>query len=174
MTYTVAADILMQFGTSVLTASGVPTADAHLLSDSLVTAELWGHSSHGMLRLPWYVERLRNGVMAAVTQSETVVDSGAVVVLDGHHGIGQVLTAEAVELGRRARPQSTASARSASATPTTSAPRPSSPAGRPRPAAWHSCPPTPARRWRPGAAGRRPWAPTLGRSRPPPVVTVSP
>ena len=104
MTYTVEADILVQFGTSVLTASGVPTADAHLLSDSLVTAELWGHSSHGMLRLPWYVERLRTGVMAAVTQSETVADSGAVVVLEGHHGVGQVLTAEAVEVGvERAR-----------------------------------------------------------------------
>jgi LDH2 family malate/lactate/ureidoglycolate dehydrogenase len=43
-----------------------------------------------------YVERLRGGVMTAVTKSERVVDSGAVVVLDGHHGIGQVLTAEAV------------------------------------------------------------------------------
>ena len=41
--------------------------------------------------------------MATVTQSETV-DSGAVVVLEGHHGIGQVLTAAAVEVGvERAR-----------------------------------------------------------------------
>ena len=57
-----------------------------------------------MLRLPWYVERLRSGVMTASPSSEVVVDSGAVVVLDGHHGIGQVLTAEAVEVGvERAR-----------------------------------------------------------------------
>ena len=99
MTYTVEADTLTQFGTNVLTALGVPTDDAHLLSDSLVVAELWGHSSHGMLRLPWYVERLRSGAMAAVTQSQTIMDSGAVVVLEGHHGVGQVLTAEAVEIG---------------------------------------------------------------------------
>ena len=52
----VTAEALTSFGTDVLTALGVPNADAHLLSDSLVTAELWGHSSHGMLRLPWYVE----------------------------------------------------------------------------------------------------------------------
>ncbi|HET9561164.1 MAG TPA: Ldh family oxidoreductase [Propionibacteriaceae bacterium] len=104
MTYTVEADTLTQFGTNVLTALGVPTDDAHLLSDSLVVAELWGHSSHGMLRLPWYVERLRSGAMAAVTQAETIVDSGAVVVLEGHHGVGQVLAAEAVEVGvERAR-----------------------------------------------------------------------
>jgi LDH2 family malate/lactate/ureidoglycolate dehydrogenase len=99
MAYTIGAGALTQFGTDVLTALAVPTGHAYLLADSLVTAELWGHSSHGMLRLPWYVERLRGGVMTAVTKSETVVDSGAVVVLDGHHGIGQVLTAEAVEVG---------------------------------------------------------------------------
>ena len=104
MAHVLKAETLTQFGTDVLTALGVPAADGHLLSDSLVTAELWGHSSHGMLRLPWYVERLRSGVMTPVTRSETVVDSGAVVVLDGHHGIGQVLTAEAIEIGvHRAR-----------------------------------------------------------------------
>ena len=46
------------FGTEVLVRTGVPHQDAHLLADSLVQAELWGHSSHGMLRLPWYVARL--------------------------------------------------------------------------------------------------------------------
>ena len=64
-------DALTAFGAEVLTALDVPDADAQLLSDSLVTAELWGHSSHGMLRLPWYVDRLRSGVMTSVTQSET-------------------------------------------------------------------------------------------------------
>ena len=104
MTNVVTAEALASFGADVLTALGVPNADAHLLSDSLVTAELWGHSSHGMLRLPWYVNRLRSGVMTPVTRAETVIDSGAVVVRDGRHGIGQVLTAEAVELGvERAR-----------------------------------------------------------------------
>ena len=99
MVHTVDPDTLTQFGANVLSALGVPRADAQLISDSLVVAELWGHSSHGMLRLPWYVERLRSGVMTPVTRSETVVDSGAVVVLDGNHGIGQVLTAKAVDIG---------------------------------------------------------------------------
>lgn len=97
-------DNLLRFGEAVLTAHGVPQADAHLLADSLVAAELWGHSSHGMLRLPWYVDRLRNGVMKAVTQADTVIDQGALVVLDGNDGIGQVLTTQAVKLGvERAR-----------------------------------------------------------------------
>lgn len=104
MSKIVDAQHLVTFGEAVLIAHGVPQKDAHLLSDSLVAAELWGHSSHGMLRLPWYVERLRSGVMKANTQSQTVVDSGALVVIDGCDGIGQVLTAQATHLGiERAR-----------------------------------------------------------------------
>lgn len=100
----VSADALTRFGRAVLQATGVPGDDAQLLSHSLVEAELWGHSSHGMLRLPWYVERLRSGAMRAVTQSTVAVDQGAIVVLDGNDGIGQVLTDQAVKLGiERAR-----------------------------------------------------------------------
>ncbi|CAG2153656.1 Ldh family oxidoreductase [Cupriavidus numazuensis] len=99
MPTTVHAEALTHFGTAVLESLGVPSEDAHLLADSLVVAELWGHSSHGMLRLPWYVERLRSGVMTAVTRPEIVMDGGAVTVMDGQHGIGQVLSAKAVELG---------------------------------------------------------------------------
>lgn len=100
----VTANDLTNFGTAVLQKFGVPLADATLLADSLVKAELWGHSSHGMLRLPWYVERLRSGAMSAVTQSSVVVDNGAVVVIDGQDGIGQVLTDQAVKIGvERAR-----------------------------------------------------------------------
>ena len=91
-------DALVDFGACVLQATGVPAADARLLADSLVAAELWGHSSHGMLRLPWYVERLRQGAMQPVTHATMAVDHGAVVVLDGHDGIGQVLTQQAVAL----------------------------------------------------------------------------
>ena len=97
-------DTLTEFAAAVLRAQGVPAADAQLLADTLVTAELWGHASHGMLRLPWYVARLRTGAMSAVTAVETVRDNGAVVVLDGRHGIGQVVTQRAVEVGvERAR-----------------------------------------------------------------------
>jgi LDH2 family malate/lactate/ureidoglycolate dehydrogenase len=83
---------LTEFGTGVLTSLGVPDDDAALVSDSLVTADLWGHPSHGMLRLGWYVARLRSGVMETVTAPETVVDAGAIAVLDGREGIGQVVT----------------------------------------------------------------------------------
>ena len=85
------ADRLTAFGTEVLTSLGVPADDAELVSDSLVTADLWGHPSHGVLRLGWYVAAAlrRHG---DVTAPETVVDAGAIAVLDGREGIGQVVT----------------------------------------------------------------------------------
>ena len=91
-TVTAHPDRLTAFGTDVLVSLGVPAADARLVADSLVTADLWGHPSHGMLRLPWYAARLRSGVMRAPTDEQLVVDAGAVAVMDGRDGVGQVVT----------------------------------------------------------------------------------
>ena len=97
-------DELAAFAVDILQQHDVPPDDARLLADSLLMAELWGHSSHGMLRLPWYIERLRGGVMTPVTAPSVVIDNASMVVLDGRDGIGQVLTDRAVTLGvERAR-----------------------------------------------------------------------
>jgi LDH2 family malate/lactate/ureidoglycolate dehydrogenase len=95
---------LADFATAVYAHAGVPDADARLLADTLVQADLWGHQSHGVLRLGWYLARLKTGAMRAATTPEFVMDGGAVAVIDGHHGIGQVLAAHAAdEAIRRAR-----------------------------------------------------------------------
>ena len=44
----------------------MPPDDARLVADTLVQADLWGHQSHGVLRLPWYLARLKAGVCTAV------------------------------------------------------------------------------------------------------------
>jgi len=92
---------LIEFATAVYARVGMPDADARLVADTLVQADLWGHQSHGVLRLGWYLDRVRNGVMKPVTTPEFVVDAGSVAVIDGHDGVGQVLamlaTREAVK-----------------------------------------------------------------------------
>lgn len=80
------------FASSVLQFHHLTEADANLVADSLVQADLWGHQSHGLLRLPWYVARLRTGAMRADTAPSTLVDTGSLLLLDGHDGVGQVLT----------------------------------------------------------------------------------
>jgi LDH2 family malate/lactate/ureidoglycolate dehydrogenase len=98
------AGTLRTFGTRVLAALDVPEADGALVADTLVQADLWGHQSHGFLRLPWYAARLRTGVMRAVTDPDVLSDTGPLVLLDGRDGIGQVLTDRARRLAsERAR-----------------------------------------------------------------------
>ena len=92
----IAPDRLIDFATAILIAVGVPASDARLVADSQVRADLWGHQSHGVMRLSWYVARIRTGVMQTVTKPEFVVDAGAVAVINGNDGIGQVITAHAI------------------------------------------------------------------------------
>jgi LDH2 family malate/lactate/ureidoglycolate dehydrogenase len=100
----VAPERLTDFATAVLRAEGVPADDARLVARCLVQAELWGHPSHGMLRLSWYVARIRAGVVDPAAKPETVVDTGPLALLDGREGLGHVLTARAAdEAVRRAR-----------------------------------------------------------------------
>src|SRR5688572_22776000 len=95
---------LVEFAKAVYSGQGVPESDAHLLADTLVQADLWGHQSHGVLRLGWYLDRLRNGVMKPDTKADFVVDAGAMALIDGHDGVGHVLTMVATkEAIRRAK-----------------------------------------------------------------------
>jgi LDH2 family malate/lactate/ureidoglycolate dehydrogenase len=88
---------LRDFCAAVYSSAGMPEADARLVADTLVQADLWGHQSHGVLRLGWYLDRVRNKVMDPVTKPEFVVDAGAMALIDGHDGVGHVLTALATK-----------------------------------------------------------------------------
>ena len=100
----IAPEVLRAFATRVYRSAGVPEVEAQLAADTLVQADLWGHQSHGMLRLGWYYARLCSGAMKAVTHTTLEVDAGAIAVMDGHDGVGQVVTRRAVdEAVKRAR-----------------------------------------------------------------------
>jgi LDH2 family malate/lactate/ureidoglycolate dehydrogenase len=85
-------DELINFASLVYQRYGVPKGDADILANSLVQADLWGHQSHGLLRLSWYAERLKAGTMTPETKISHVSDFGAIGVIDANDGIGQVVT----------------------------------------------------------------------------------
>ncbi len=91
----IAADRLLEFATAVYQSAGMPHTDARLIADTLVQADLWGHQSHGVLRLGWYLDRLRNKVMRPTPQIEQLVDAGAMGLIDAHDSVGQVSTMQA-------------------------------------------------------------------------------
>jgi LDH2 family malate/lactate/ureidoglycolate dehydrogenase len=97
-------DPLREFAAAVYKVVGMPEADARLAADTLVQADLWGHQSHGVMRLSWYTARLKAGVCNPVAKPEFVSDVGALAVIDGHDAMGQVLTSFAAkEAIRRAK-----------------------------------------------------------------------
>jgi LDH2 family malate/lactate/ureidoglycolate dehydrogenase len=88
---------LSTFVSEVYCNTGVCRADAAVAADALVQADLWGHQSHGVMRLRWYYDRLKSGAMKTVTDVRTVVDAKAAAVLDGGDGVGPVVAKRATE-----------------------------------------------------------------------------
>ena len=92
----IAAGNLAGFAAAALSSAGVPDEDARLVADSLVQADLWGHESHGVMRLSSCLKRLASAVMRAVTEVRVISEYGAVAVWDGGDGLGQVIAARAM------------------------------------------------------------------------------
>ena len=73
---------------AVLETCGMPRENARISARAIVLAEVWGVASHGLLRLPHYVRRLRAGGYNARALLRVVADRGAVVSYDGEGGLG--------------------------------------------------------------------------------------
>ena len=84
------APTLLDFASRLFTAVGVPEADASIVAKNLVGANLRGHDSHGVLRIPQYLDFLRKGDYRVGVDLKVESDSPAVVVVDGQWGLGQV------------------------------------------------------------------------------------
>ena len=87
---TYSADTLTQLARSLFTAAGVPTDDAGVVARSLVDANLCGHDSHGMLRVPQYLDFLKQGIFKPGVPLTVLSETPAAIAADGHWGLGQV------------------------------------------------------------------------------------
>jgi hydroxycarboxylate dehydrogenase B len=87
---TIAASSLTEFCTSLLTAVRVGRADAEVVAASLVGSNLRGHDSHGVMRIPQYVDFIERGQYRLNVPLEVIQDGPAVVVCDALLGLGQV------------------------------------------------------------------------------------
>lgn len=94
-------EALERFVQHVYVDAGLSPTDAALVANPLVQADLWNHQSHGVLRMPWYLERLRQGVMTKTTDIKIIRDKGAVAVLDAQEGVGQVVAKHAMDMAIR-------------------------------------------------------------------------
>lgn len=79
--------------------AGCSAAEGERIATYLINANLAGHDSHGVIRVPRYLEMLLTGQLAADAKMEILIDSPVMAVVDGHHGFGQTIGPQAVELG---------------------------------------------------------------------------
>jgi len=83
----------------ILEAAGSAPAEAAQVAGNLVLANLSGHDSHGVGMLPRYVDSLTEGGLQPNTAVKVMLDIGTMLSLDGQSGYGQVVGAQAMELG---------------------------------------------------------------------------
>lgn len=86
----VEAGRLRQWVTAVFGRCGMGEGDAALLADSLVEADLGGVHSHGVLRVPEYVEKLQRGGVDPRGCPRLVRQFGSCLVVDGGNSMGQI------------------------------------------------------------------------------------
>jgi uncharacterized oxidoreductase len=98
------AALLERLTRDVFTARGVPDGDAAWIATMLVRANLRGHDSHGVIRVPQYVAALKAGTLNPKPNLRLVVDTSTVAILDGDGGFGQVVARRGIGLAiERAR-----------------------------------------------------------------------
>jgi LDH2 family malate/lactate/ureidoglycolate dehydrogenase len=84
------ASNLAGFVTRAFVATGLPKADAQILSDLMVEADLRGSDTHGVIRLPLYVRRLRAGGINAKPNIRVFCERASTALIDGDNGMGHL------------------------------------------------------------------------------------
>ncbi|HEX5445978.1 MAG TPA: Ldh family oxidoreductase, partial [Pirellulales bacterium] len=103
---TISSDVLLNFAVRLLAAGGIGPDEAATVGTSLVDANLRGHDSHGVMRIPSYLEYCHKGETVPGAPLTVVRESASIVVADGHWGFGQTqaqrLTRKLIEMANSA------------------------------------------------------------------------
>lgn len=93
-------DLLEKFMIDVFKSIGVPDADACICADVLINSDKRGIDSHGVGRLKsiYYDRIVKQKIQQPVTEFEIVRDNMATAVVDGHHGMGMVISKRCMEM----------------------------------------------------------------------------
>jgi LDH2 family malate/lactate/ureidoglycolate dehydrogenase len=94
----VPAERIESFIATAFVAAGLPAADAQTLARLMVEADLRGSDTHGVIRLPLYVRRIRAGGVNAKPNIRVVSDRPSAALIDGDNGMGHLVMKRAAEL----------------------------------------------------------------------------
>jgi LDH2 family malate/lactate/ureidoglycolate dehydrogenase len=94
----IAADSLRTYTARIFAGHGIPAADAEIVADNLIEADLRGVESHGVNLVALYCNRLDNGLMKGATEVTIEREDATSALLHGGLGLGQVAGTRAMEL----------------------------------------------------------------------------
>lgn len=80
---------LRRVAQAIIEAADTPPAAAQAVVESLVEANLMGHDSHGVLRLPQYIDLVRHGAVQPQATARLSAQQQATAQVDGAFGWGQ-------------------------------------------------------------------------------------
>src|ERR1700704_4483190 len=85
------AAVLTAFIKRAFEAAGLPGSDADILAGLMVEADLRGSDTHGVIRLPLYLRRLKAGGVNPRPNIRIVQERPATALVDGDNGIGHLV-----------------------------------------------------------------------------------
>jgi len=96
---TIKVENLIDFVADVFVHADSSKEEARRIATYLTTANLTGHDSHGVIRVPVYMRWKKEGSVVPNQTPQVVVDLPSLAVVDGKFGYGQTVTPVAVKLG---------------------------------------------------------------------------
>lgn len=101
---TVDPDLLENLTRCILESTGTAPEPAAFIANTLVAANLAGHDSHGVLRMPFYIEAVRDGRVVPNVAPEVIQRDRATAIVEAAYGWGQpamwLATQTTIELAR--------------------------------------------------------------------------
>ncbi|MCL7393433.1 MAG: Ldh family oxidoreductase [Thaumarchaeota archaeon] len=89
---------LRRFTRECFLRAGVPEQDADVIADHLVLANLRGVDSHGVIRIPYYLEGVERGYVRPESEFRVLRENPVMALVDGGGGLGIPVAAKATEL----------------------------------------------------------------------------
>src|SRR4030095_6674889 len=96
---TIKVNNLIDFVGDVFSHADSSSEEARRTRTYLTTANLTGHDSHGVIRVPVYIRWKKMGSVVPDQTVERVVDTPSLAVVDGKFGYGQTVAPQAVRIG---------------------------------------------------------------------------
>src|SRR4030081_1038926 len=96
---TIKVQNLINFVAEVFSHSESSAEEAKRIATYLTTANLTGHDSHGVIRVPVYIRGKKMGSVVPDQPAELVVDTPSLAVVDGKFGYVQTVAPQALRIG---------------------------------------------------------------------------